>query len=108
MQKYDSVPLMSSSAECSIVVDHNVYSEIECKESHLFQPFSNHQRGAKTEVRQKIVLIEESNSTVPLPDQVDSRTTLTFDHLQTPKPASSELKTSRDLLKKLCQMSSVS
>jgi hypothetical protein len=29
---------MSSRAECTVVVDHNVYSAIECHESHLFQP----------------------------------------------------------------------
>lgn len=98
---------MSSRAECTVVVDHNVYSDIECHESHLFQPFSNHQRGAKTEVRQKMVLLEEANATLPQPDKVAFRTNLIFDHLQTPKPSSSEIKTSRDLLKKLCQMSSV-
>jgi Lipoprotein amino terminal region len=107
LQKYNSVPLMSSKVECLVVVDHNVVSEVECDESHLFQPFSNHERGAKTEVRQKMVLLEEANATVPLPDQVAFRTSLVFDHLQTPKPSSSEIKTSRDLLKKLCQMSSV-
>ncbi|CAB3385673.1 Hypothetical predicted protein [Cloeon dipterum] len=103
--RYNSIPLMSSKSECTVVVDHNVYSSIECVESHLFQPFSNHERGAKTEVKYRMELREEISSTAPLVDQVDRRTTLTFDHKQTPKPASSEIRVSRQMLKNLCAMS---
>ncbi|KAF4531743.1 hypothetical protein B566_EDAN015189 [Ephemera danica] len=102
--KYKSVPLMMSASVCKIVVDHNVYSEIACEESHLFQPFASHKRGAKTTVRQRLILLAENNATIPLPDQINRRFTLRFDHHQTPKPTSSELKTSRELIKSLCRL----
>jgi hypothetical protein len=43
-----------------------------------------------------------------LPGVVDHRTSLLFDHNQTPKPVSGELKTSRDLIKAMCKLNVVS
>ncbi|PNF37376.1 hypothetical protein B7P43_G17198, partial [Cryptotermes secundus] len=103
-QNFQPAPIMRSNSSCEISVDHNVYNKIVCQEVHLFQPFSSNDSGAHTVVKQVLTLLTESNSTSEVPDPVNRRSTLLFDHNQTPKPVSGELKASRDLIKAMCKL----
>lgn len=85
-------------------MDHHIYSEISCEESHIFRPFSNNAAGATTTVKQRLVLIGEEKTIVDDQPEITKRCSLLFDQVATPKPTSGELKTSRDLIKKLCRL----
>lgn len=71
----------------------------------MFQPFSNKDAGATTIVRQRLSLLSEEDHTLDELEPVSRRTPLLFDHVPTPKPTSGELRSSRDLIKKLCKLS---
>lgn len=97
--------LLKSSSTCIISIDHYIYKQIICTESHVFQPFSNQNAGAMTLVKQSLVLVEEQSKELDDQAFIDRRTTLGYDPIPTPKPLTDELKLSRDLIKKLCQLS---
>lgn len=71
----------------------------------MFEPFSNRDAGATTIVKQRLSLFSENDQILDELEPVSRRTSLRFDHVSTPKPTSGELKTSRDLIKKLCKLS---
>lgn len=62
-QKFQTWPVLSSESKCRIAVDHKIYKSVNCRERHLFEPFSGKQSGAMTTVVQDLVLIEEKNKT---------------------------------------------
>ncbi|XP_069692884.1 uncharacterized protein Apoltp isoform X2 [Periplaneta americana] len=102
---YQPMPIMKSNSSCEMSVDHNIYNKIECQEVHLFQPFSGNNSGAQTTTKQVLTLLSEKNTTEEeTPDLVSRRSTLLFDHDQTPKPVSGELRASRDLIKAMCKL----
>ncbi|XP_049847119.1 uncharacterized protein LOC126299332 [Schistocerca gregaria] len=101
---FQPLPIMKSNSSCQLHVDHNIYSKIDCEEVHLFQPFSYKQSGAKTIIHQVLTLTSESNVTIDDIDTITRRTSLSFDHIQTPKPMSADLGTSRDLLMLMCEL----
>lgn len=103
-QNFQPMPIMRSDSSCEMSVDHNIYNKIICQEVHIFQPFSSKDNGAQTIIKQILTLLTESNSTSEVPDLVNRRSTLLFDHNQTPKPISGELKASRDLIKAMCKL----
>jgi len=103
-QNFQPMPIMRSDSSCEMSVDHNVYNKIICQEVHIFQPFSSKDSGAQTIIKQVLTLLTESNSTSGVPDLVNRRASLLFDHNQTPKPVSGELKASRDLIKAMCKL----
>lgn len=96
---------MKSSSYCKLSIDHHIYNEIVCEESHVFRPFSNNAAGATTTVKQRLLLVSEEKETVDEQPEITRRCSLLYDQVPTPKPTSGELKASRDLIKKLCKMS---
>ncbi|XP_012252389.2 uncharacterized protein LOC105683963 [Athalia rosae] len=105
-------PLLKSSSECEITIDHNIYERVECAESYMLKPLSNGKKtGARTDTRTSLRLIEELSD-----DYVDSydsegdnyplskRVNLLYNHADTPKPTHGELRTSRDCVKNMCRM----
>lgn len=101
------MPIVSSSVECTLSIDHHIYNNIECKETHLFNPFSNENGAATTVIQQKLKLVDESTNYIDIFHQmsIDKRTNLLYNHDPTPKPTSGDLKTSRELMKSMCQYS---
>lgn len=97
--------LLRSRSRCELSIDHHIYNEINCEETHVFEPFANKASGATTILRQRLLLLSEEPETVDDQPDIESRFSLIYDHVPTPKPTSKELKTSRDLIKKLCQLS---
>nr|XP_022900792.1 uncharacterized protein LOC111413892 [Onthophagus taurus] len=96
--------LLKSSSRCLMYIRNNIYKEISCEEKHVFQPFSNKDSGAATIVKQRLTLIDEISKKVDEQDPIERRTPLSYDPVPTPKPTYGELKTSRDLIKKLCKL----
>lgn len=109
---------MRSTSECEFIVDHRIYSKIDCKEKHIFDPFSNGENGAQTKIRQTLTLKgeyrkevqpRETETTTKSPEEkIEKRNSILFDHDLTPKPLSGELKTARELIKDMCKYNSVS
>lgn len=86
-------------------IDHNVYNEITCEESHVLQPFSNQDAGARTIVKQRLILLSENVETLGKQLELSRRTSILFDHVLSPRRTYGELKTARDLIKKMCKQS---
>lgn len=97
--------LLKSLSKCELSIDHNIYNEITCEESHVFQPFSNQDAGAATIVTQRLILLTENSKTVEEQLEISRRTGLLFDHVPSSKPTYDEIKTARDLIKKMCSQS---
>lgn len=86
-------------------MDHNVYNRIECRQTHLLEPFSGKKSGAVTTTTQKLtLLLEEDDLAKEDKSYISRRTHLLYDHLTTPKPTIAELKTARRHLKELCDL----
>ncbi|KAF7992093.1 hypothetical protein HCN44_001418 [Aphidius gifuensis] len=110
--------LLKSTTNCEIVIDHNIYQSVTCKESHLFRPLSNGNAAAQTTIHSSIVLFEESPKTFDEffdDDQQSSGrdtvpTNLLYDHsseiTSVTKTSHGELRTSIDLLKSMCSLGS--
>lgn len=97
--------LLKSSTRCQMSIDHNIYSEITCEESHVLQPFSNQDAGATTIVEQRLILLGENTVTLGEQSELSRRTSLLFDHVPSPKPTHDKLRASRELIKKMCKQS---
>jgi hypothetical protein len=97
--------LLKSSSRCEMSIDHNIYNEITCEESHVLQPFSNQDAGATTIVVQRLILLSENAETLGEQLEISRRTSLLFDHVPSPKPTHDELRASRNLIKKMCKQS---
>ncbi|KYB29704.1 hypothetical protein TcasGA2_TC031518 [Tribolium castaneum] len=95
--------LLKSSSRCQMSIDHNIYNEITCEESHVLQPFSNQDAGATTIVEQRLILLGENAVTLGEQSELSRRTSLLFDHVPSPKPTHDKLIASRDLIKKMCK-----
>ncbi|XP_045507000.1 apolipophorins [Colias croceus] len=108
--KFQTWPVLKSESKCRITVDHHVYKAVNCKERHLFEPFSGRNSGAMTTVIQDLLLIKEVNKTDD--ETVDSekkawtvihkRSNLLHHHISYGKSDTGELKSARDVLKLLC------
>lgn len=97
---------MKSSSKCVLSIDHRIYNDISCEESHLFEPFSNQDAGATTIVKQRLILTDEIGKEImEKQPSIERRESLFYNQVSTPKPTSGEMKTSRDLIKKLCKLS---
>ncbi|KAJ9580712.1 hypothetical protein L9F63_024108, partial [Diploptera punctata] len=101
---YQPMPIMKSSSSCEMSVDNYVYKEIICEDVHLFQPFSSKESGAQTITKQIFKLHSETNTTSEKQDDVQRRSNLLFDHNQTPKVVSGEIKATKDLIKAMCRL----
>ncbi|KAJ3640007.1 hypothetical protein Zmor_003331 [Zophobas morio] len=97
--------LLKSSSRCEMSIDHNIYNEITCEETHVLQPFSNQDAGATTIVVQRLILQGENVETLGEQLEISRRTSLLFDHVPSPKRTHGELRASRDLIKKMCKQS---
>ncbi|KAL1492708.1 hypothetical protein ABEB36_010924 [Hypothenemus hampei] len=97
--------ILKSFSECTLSVDENIYKEIICEENYILEPFSNNAAGATTNVRQKLALKERGEKKTDEESAITRRTNLKFDHLIPKHSAIGDLKTTRDLIKKLCKES---
>lgn len=123
-------PLLESQSECELVIDHNVYQQVVCKDLHRLQPLSSGQTGVRTESTAVLRLVkettddysdgygsqseeheeeeeeeeEEESSKEKYDRGSRRRTSLLFDYARTAKTVHGELRTSRDLLKTMCRL----
>lgn len=109
-------PILASSAECDITIDHNVYQRVQCRDEHRLEPLSNGRAsaGAKSEILSSLDLVAEIDDHVDHPidslSDIESevlsgrRSNLLYDHASSPRTIYGELRTSRDLLKTMCQL----
>lgn len=115
-------PLLESRSDCELTVDHNVYEEVVCKDSHRLQPLSSGNTGARTESTAVLRLVKEtreeetndygrSNENEDNVDDDDAerdldrgkKTTLIYDYMGTTERANWKLRTPRSLLKAMCK-----
>ncbi|XP_022117827.2 uncharacterized protein LOC110995124 [Pieris rapae] len=111
--KFQTWPVLKSESKCRINVDHHIYKSVNCRERHLFEPFSGKNSGAMTTVIQDLELIREVNKTDELTVDDDTKgwtviqrrsNLLHHHHPQYMKSDSNEVKSARDVLKLLCQV----
>ncbi|XP_052751005.1 apolipoprotein B-100-like [Galleria mellonella] len=108
--KFQTWPVLKSESKCRIAVDHYIYKTVNCKERHLFEPFSGKNSGAMTTVVQDLVLKNEVNKTdIEIMEAqpkgwniIQKRLNLLHHHSPHTKIESGELKSARDVLKLLC------
>ncbi|CAK1547731.1 unnamed protein product [Leptosia nina] len=112
--KFQTWPVLKSESKCRINVDHHIYKSVNCKERHLFEPFSGKNSGAMTTVIQDLELIKEVNKTDELTVDSDTKGKLSWTviqkrssllhhhHMPYGRSDSSEVKSARDVLKLLC------
>ncbi|GBP16854.1 Apolipophorins [Eumeta japonica] len=113
--KFQTWPVLKSESKCRITIDHNIYTEVNCKERHLFEPFSGKQSGAMTTVIQDLILVKELNKTdsqiiVEKPkswNEIALRSNLLHNHSPYGRPSTGELKSARDVLKLLCKIKEI-
>lgn len=89
-----------------ISVDHNIYDKVECYERHQLIPFSNNGSGVITQSRISLTLNEEDTNSRNEADSelIIKRSSLLFDHTPSLKEPHEEIRTSRELLKKMCNL----
>ncbi|XP_077295548.1 apolipoprotein lipid transfer particle [Arctopsyche grandis] len=110
--KFQTWPVLQSESRCRIVIDHKIYTLVQCRERHLFEPFSGKQSGAMTTVFQNLVLAGEmSKSSDSILDEKNEeleiimlRQDLLHNHISIPRPSIGVLKSARDILKQLCKI----
>ncbi|XP_026316021.1 uncharacterized protein LOC113227343 [Hyposmocoma kahamanoa] len=108
--KFQTWPVLKSESKCRIAVDHHIYKSVNCRERHLFEPFSNRNSGGLSTVIQNLKLISETNKTDSeiLDSQpktwtmINRRANLIHHHTPSVRGDSGELKSARDVLKMLC------
>ncbi|XP_053620364.1 uncharacterized protein Apoltp [Plodia interpunctella] len=112
--KFQTWPVLKSESKCLITVDHYTYKRVNCRERHLFEPFSGRNSGAMTTVTQDLVLKDEFNKTdaeimeaQPITWKViEKRSNLLHYHTPYIKTETGNLKPARDVLKLLCLVKS--
>nr|XP_034825791.1 apolipophorins [Maniola hyperantus] len=108
--KFQTWPVLKSESKCVISVDHHIYKSVNCRERHLFEPFSGKNSGGMTTVIQDLTLVEEVNKTGS--DSMDAdnkawtaierRSNILHHHSPYGRSDTGELKSARDVLKLLC------
>ncbi|XP_063971909.1 uncharacterized protein LOC135159796 [Diachasmimorpha longicaudata] len=114
--------LLESHMNCEIVIDHNIYESVICRESHTLKALSNRDAAVKTTINSELVLIaevteEDGYSRFDNEDEDDTMinydhivpTNLLYDHsseVSIGKSSHSDMRTSRDLLKSMCLLGS--
>ncbi|XP_075986269.1 apolipoprotein lipid transfer particle [Anticarsia gemmatalis] len=110
--KFQTWPVLKSESKCRITVDHHIYKEVNCRERHLFEPFSGKNSGAMTTVIQDLVLLRELNKTDSevMESQpkawtvIQKRSNLLHHHVPYVGDNTAGLKPARDVLKLLCMV----
>ncbi|KAL4716783.1 hypothetical protein ACJJTC_001939 [Scirpophaga incertulas] len=108
--KFQTWPVLKSESKCRVTVDHNIYKSVNCRERHLFEPFSGKNSGAMTTVVQNLQLVMEVNRTDTefMETQpkgweiITRRSNLFHSHMPYVKDEIGDLKAARDVLKLLC------
>ncbi|CAH2058175.1 unnamed protein product, partial [Iphiclides podalirius] len=108
--KFQTWPVLKSESKCRITVDHYIYKTVNCRERHLFEPFSGRNSGAMSTVIQDLVLIRELNRTdIEIMETqpkawsvIHKRSNILHHHTPHNKGETGELKSARDVLKLLC------
>nr|XP_049706191.1 uncharacterized protein LOC110382727 isoform X1 [Helicoverpa armigera]XP_049706192.1 uncharacterized protein LOC110382727 isoform X2 [Helicoverpa armigera]XP_049706193.1 uncharacterized protein LOC110382727 isoform X3 [Helicoverpa armigera]XP_049706194.1 uncharacterized protein LOC110382727 isoform X4 [Helicoverpa armigera]XP_049706195.1 uncharacterized protein LOC110382727 isoform X5 [Helicoverpa armigera] len=110
--KFQTWPVLKSESKCRITVDHHIYKEVNCRERHLFEPFSGKNSGAMTTVVQDLLLLREVNKTDTevIESQpkawavIPRRSNLLHHHIVYVGDDTGGLKSARDVLKLLCMV----
>ncbi|KAG6459272.1 hypothetical protein O3G_MSEX011302, partial [Manduca sexta] len=110
--KFQTWPVLKSESKCRITVDHNVYKAVNCRERHLFEPFSGKNSGAMSTVIQDLVMIKEVNRTdsqiIEFEPKawsvINKRSNLLHHHTTYIGDDTGGLKSARDVLKLLCMV----
>ncbi|CAG9568621.1 unnamed protein product [Danaus chrysippus] len=110
--KFQTWPVLKSESKCRIAVDHHIYKSVNCRERHLFEPFSGKNSGAMTTVIQDLVLINEynrsSSETMYTENKawamITKRSNILHHHAPNIRSDTGELKSARDVLKLLCMI----
>ncbi|CAH0598289.1 unnamed protein product [Chrysodeixis includens] len=110
--KFQTWPVLKSESKCRITIDHHIYKAVNCRERHLFEPFSGKNSGAMTTVVQDLVLLRELNKTDTevIESQpkawavIPRRSNLLHHHLVYVGDDTGGLKSARDVLKLLCMV----
>ncbi|XP_073960757.1 apolipophorins-like [Choristoneura fumiferana] len=110
--RFQTWPVLKSESKCRISVDHNIYKQVNCRERHLFEPFSGRNSGAMTTVIQDLVLVREENKTDTQIMEaqpkgwltIEKRSNLLHHHNTHVKTETGELRSARDVLKLLCNI----
>ncbi|XP_013168741.1 PREDICTED: uncharacterized protein LOC106118616 [Papilio xuthus] len=108
--KFQTWPVLKSESKCRISVDHNIYKSVNCRERHLFEPFSGKNSGAMSTVIQDLVLIKELNRTdIEIMESqpkawlvIQKRSNILHQHVPMNRGDTGELRSARDVLKLLC------
>ncbi|RVE52154.1 hypothetical protein evm_003227, partial [Chilo suppressalis] len=108
--KFQTWPVLKSESKCRVSVDHHIYKSVNCRERHLFEPFSGKNSGAMTTVVQDLVLTKEINKTDTEFMEtepkgwviIQKRSNLFHSHTPYVKDEAGDLKAARDVLKLLC------
>lgn len=108
--KFQTWPVLKSESKCRITVDHHIYRAVNCRERHLFEPFSGKNSGAMTTVVQDLILLKEMNRSDSEVMEVQPkawaviprRSNLLHHHTQYVGVNSGGLRSARDVLKLLC------
>ncbi|CAG9816912.1 unnamed protein product [Phaedon cochleariae] len=94
--------VLKSSSSCTLSVDHNIYKEINCKETYLLQGFSNNGEGPTTTVMQKLLLVDESSRIPNEESEIEKRVSIIFDYNTSSKLTHEDSTKAGDFIKKLC------
>lgn len=113
-------PLVESRSDCELIIDHNVYEQVVCKDLHRLQPLSSGNTGARTESTAELRLLKEikdnyvneyGNEAEEEDEEEEDvqldrarRTTLLYDYSKTAKNAYWERRSARDLLRTMCRL----
>ncbi|XP_013138334.1 PREDICTED: uncharacterized protein LOC106103192 [Papilio polytes] len=108
--KFQTWPVLKSESKCRISIDHNIYKSVNCRERHLFEPFSGRNSGAMSTVIQDLVLIKELNRTdIEIMESqpkawsvIQKRSNILHHHVPNNRGDTGELRSARDVLKMLC------
>ncbi|XP_063394239.1 uncharacterized protein LOC134679271 [Cydia fagiglandana] len=110
--RFQTWPVLKSESKCVVSVDHHIYKSVNCRERHLFEPFSGKNSGAMTTVIQDLVLMREVNKTDSQIMEaqpkgwmaIERRSNLLHHHNSHVKTETGELKSAREVLKLLCNI----
>jgi hypothetical protein len=100
-----TMPLMKGSHECNqeINTKSKQLTKSECTEMHVFRPFSRQGSGATTEIKYKIVFVQESRGSQRSSGPIQSRASLLYDHAMSDEEMSATLREAQATVTQLCR-----
>jgi len=100
-----SVPLMTSTQHCDQEINgqSKILTRSECKEVHVFSPFTNERSGATTEIKNKLIFGRQIEGTQRHSTAMRSRQSLTYDHAVTQSEMAATLSDVQQTVTSLCR-----